>query len=211
MELDVVLEKILKYILFIGNHFILGGNMLKTCFKCGETKDVDEFYRHPRMSDGRLGKCKSCTKKDVELNIKRKKKDPIWLKKEAARCREKSKRLGKPASSNNSLRGKKYKERYPEKYYCKMLAHRLPCLDGHNLHHWSYNSEHAKDVIMLSIEDHAKVHRYMNYDQERKMYRTLGGVLIDSREAAEKYYQIAIKMATDDDLSYARKQFRYNG
>lgn len=42
--------------------------MQKTCFKCGETLDIEEFYRHPMMADGRLGKCKSCARRDVAAN-----------------------------------------------------------------------------------------------------------------------------------------------
>jgi hypothetical protein len=38
---------------------------MKTCFKCGGVKPLDDFYRHARMGDGHLNKCKDCTRHDV--------------------------------------------------------------------------------------------------------------------------------------------------
>lgn len=39
--------------------------MKKKCFKCGNIKGVENFYKHNQTADGYLGKCKTCTKEDT--------------------------------------------------------------------------------------------------------------------------------------------------
>ena len=40
----------------------------KVCFRCEKVLELELFYKNWRMKDGRLGKCKECTKSDVRAN-----------------------------------------------------------------------------------------------------------------------------------------------
>lgn len=48
---------------------------MKTCFKCGKAKTIDQFYVHKEMADGHLGKCIPCTKRDVKERYR----DPVAI------------------------------------------------------------------------------------------------------------------------------------
>ncbi len=65
----------------------------KKCFKCNIEQPIENFYAHRMMSDGRLNKCKACTKADTKHRYNLLRKDDDWVNKERERGREKYKRL----------------------------------------------------------------------------------------------------------------------
>lgn len=165
---------------------------MKKCFKCGIEKDLNEFYAHPQMPDGRVNKCKECNKKDVKDNYFIKRMNPEYVEKERARGREKYERLSYVNRKPNKEQKKKainnWRNKFPEKYEAKKNMRGLKAfIFGNHLHHWSYNKEHYRDVIELTIKQHNLAHRFLIYDQERMMYRTTEGVLLDTKESHIEY------------------------
>lgn len=158
---------------------------MKKCFKCNQAKAITDFYVHKKMKDGHLNKCKVCTKKDSKENLKKKTSTLDGKMAERHRGRDKYRRLYTGRKVDKMYKKKdmaKYIEKYPEKYRAKNVCQGM-VVSGKNLHHWSYNKEHYKDVIITSPSSHYFIHRYLVYDQERMMYRTYdSNILLDSRE-----------------------------
>ena len=90
----------------------------KVCFKCKIEKDKSEFYKHQGMSDGRIGKCKVCVRKDVTKN----RSENIDRFRAYDRARGNRQKPGY---------AKTYRKRYPNKYKATTLVNNA--IRGNNL------------------------------------------------------------------------------
>lgn len=175
---------------------------IKTCFKCKKEKPLTEFYKHPAMGDGHLGKCKECTRLDTKKRDERRKEnEPDYWEKERRRGRNKYHRLyegtGKAKPENNRRWEAKFPEKKRASSACGQLKKIKP-FDGAETHHWSYLQEHWKDIIWLSKKDHKKAHRFIIYDQEQKQYRRIDTMeLLDDKQRHEEYIRFVIKNKED--------------
>lgn len=189
----------------------------KECFKCNEILPLSDYYKHPKMSDGRLGKCKSCTKKDSNKREEKLRKDPEWVEKEKIRAREKYHRLysenenkkldrdfnviwmtEKELTKRKTEHIRKYRERFPEKYRAVISSQKIPIDKNYHRHHWSYNAEHWKDIIPLHFTQHAYIHELMVYDERFFMFRRSdSNELLDTKEKHLEYITWCIENKPD--------------
>lgn len=163
---------------------------MKKCTVCNQEKDLIDFYSHKGMKDHHLNKCIDCCKKQQVAREKKLRDDPNWVLSEQKRSREKYHRLGYKTDNKSiihKLSTRLWKTRFPEKRLAQNNAKSIICPDGFHRHHWSYNENDQKDVIILSYKEHGFYHRYTIYDPERMMYRDLNGKLLDTKEKYIKY------------------------
>lgn len=133
----------------------------KECFKCHQVKPLDEFYKHPRMADGHLNKCKECTKRDVQRNCD----DHIFEKHEYERKRgSTTKRKEQRRESQRRRRA-----RFPEKHSARKKVRRAvasgllvpkPCEVCGNCQVQAHHDDYSKplDVRWLCFVHHREVH-----------------------------------------------------
>jgi hypothetical protein len=157
---------------------------MKTCFKCSSELPFTEFYKHPAMGDGYLGKCKSCTKSDVAAREREKKKDPDWVVAEAERHRLKMRGIrasGKEVKISPEKRAEallNHAEKYPQKTQARQALGnavrdgkiiRKPCEVCGNTDSEGHHDDYSKplDVIWLCPKHHAECHVELNNIRRR--------------------------------------------
>lgn len=172
----------------------------KKCFKCGKELPLTEFYKHKGMSDGHLNKCKECTKQDTHTNYQEKLKNIEWVDKQRARGRDKYLRLYKPDYLRNKCDfGQIYEKIISNNNANRDLKKRGYITEGKEAHHWNYNE--PKQVFLLSVEAHHKIHQFTIVNYEDGFCYTLNGDKLDNIKKATKHFkQILEKFNINEEL-----------
>jgi ribosomal protein L44E len=144
----------------------------KVCFKCGRELPLTEFYKHPKMADGHLNKCKNCTKKDVHENYEKNSEDSEYVEKERQRNRNKYQRLYADLHKPSSHQENKNTRR-------DLKSRGVDC-EGKEIHHWNYNKRN--DIFLLTPKQHKRVHLQMLFNKESNMFE-YNGVLLSTKES----------------------------
>lgn len=155
----------------------------KRCFKCGETKPLSDFYRHSKMSDGHVNKCKECNKVDVRENRKEnleyyqeydrvRSRDKDSPRMAARRCKSRSTKESKSRKKNMVKIDPEQKYKATRKVSNAIRDGKLKqekvcfCCGSENhvhAHHSSYDTEMWLQVTWLCAGCHSRLHKDFEY------------------------------------------------
>lgn len=163
------------------------------CIKCSIEKELNSFYRHKGMSNGYLNKCIECCKKESVERYYILKKNPDFLEKERERVKERYRRLNYKDKQKEWDKNRSWKN--TSKY--KNLSKKFKTSKGIEIHHWNYNDEFLEDVFILKISEHRRAHRFLSFDEEKKVFKNLLGEILDTKDKHKEYLlSIGIKFNT---------------
>lgn len=165
---------------------------MKKCFKCNKIKLLSDFYKHPKMSDGHLNKCKYCTKKDTKKHTEFKTSTPDGLEKERERHREKYKRLGYREKQN--IWNEKRPHTKTSIYKNLNRKHKIP--KGFEIHHWNYALEFLEDFLIMDIKKHRKAHTFLI--KYNNIFKGLNDEVLNTKE---KHFNYLVSKGIDIELN----------
>jgi len=146
----------------------------KRCPQCDLIKPAEDYSKYTR-------KCNKCVELYNSSNFEK----PVLniVETERERHREKYHRLGYKEKQIEWNKNKPWKK---SSVYKNLRKHFYKDLDrSYELHHWNYNDEYLKDVFILDIKDHKKLHTYLNLDIEKRIFYLEDGTPLDTREKHE--------------------------
>lgn len=157
----------------------------KSCFKCGAEKPLTEFYKHHKMADGHLNKCKECTKKDSTENRVNNLETVRKYDRDRPNREQRNKERVERARRDYQKSPEKFRERQqhyrwlePHKYRARSSVLNA-VRDGRLLrpdscekcskvcvpegHHWSYDKQHWLDVEWVCSSCHHLLHSDVDF------------------------------------------------
>jgi hypothetical protein len=134
---------------------------MKTCKRCSMNKPINEFYTHPKMTDGHLNICKECVKNRVKKH--RQENDSV---REYDRWRYQN---TKGRKEKATLVAKRWRERNPTAYKAhtalnnairdgKLMRQRCQICGDENSHAHHHDYTKPLDVEWLCAKHHHRKH-----------------------------------------------------
>ena len=145
------------------------------CKKCNLEKGSN-FYKNDTT-------CKVCRCSLVRKRYLLNSKSDDWLNKERLRQRDKYSRLNYKEKQKIWDKDKPWKK--TSTY--KNLNRDLKIPKGFNAHHWNYNNEYLKDIIVIERFEHRRAHEFLVLDLDKKIYKTLDGCYLETKKDHIKY------------------------
>lgn len=130
----------------------------KQCGKCGEIKNIEEFYKHKRNKDGFSSDCKICTKKNrKEYYEDNKDKKIEYQLKYYEENKEKLKEYKKEWYNERKEELKEYKKKYYEENKEKLKEHKKKYYEENKEHLLNWGKQYYnenRDVILERVNEH---------------------------------------------------------